>query len=339
MQTLPVGLDGQELTDALARSWDLAVNRLRYIPKGFGSYHWLAHGSGGGRYFVTVDDLDTKPWLGTDRDAAFKGLKAAFDTALLLHDQAHLPFVVAPIPTRTGDVSLRLTPRYSLAVFPFIDGRTGDFDDPLSSGERDQLLHTLAALHLATPTVGARARRHGVDLPGRAELEVALTDLGQPWSGGPFSEPSRIQLAARAAAVSDLLRRFDEIAVGVESNAEPVITHGEPHPGNLITLQGQVLLVDWDTVALAPPERDLWMLDDGSTDTFAAYSRATGRAVDDAAVTLYRLSWMLEDIAAFVALFRSDHLRNQDTEKAWRALTGTLEQAENDPLIKGADPQ
>src|SRR5205085_461599 len=122
------------------------------------------------------------------------------------------PFVVAPIPTRTGDVTLRLTPRYSLAVFPFIDGRTGDFDDPLTSDGRDQLLHILATLHLSTPAVASRAHRHGVDLPGRADLEVALGERGQPWTGGPFSEPSRSRLADKAAVVSALLRRFDELA-------------------------------------------------------------------------------------------------------------------------------
>ena len=330
MQTRPVGLGDQELIDALVGSWDLTVNRLRYTPKGFGSYHWLANGSAGRRYFVTVDDLDSKPWLGANRDSAFEGMHAAFDTARLLHDQAHLPFVVAPILTRTGDAALRLTPRYSLAVFPFVDGRTGDFDAPLSSDGREQLLHILAALHLATPVVDSRARHHGVDLPGRADLDIALGELSQPWSGGPFSEPARGQLADKAAVISDLLRLFDELAVQVEANAEPVITHGEPHPGNLITLQGRMLLVDWDTVALAPPERDLWILDDGSPDSFAPSIHATGRAVDDAGVTLFRLSWTLADIAAFVALFRSEHQRNEDTEKAWRAFTGTLEQANGD---------
>lgn len=128
--------------------------------------------------------------------------------------------------------------------------------------------------------------------------------------------------------VSALLPRFDELAVEVESNAELVITHGEPHPGNVIALQDRVLLVDWDTVAPAPPERDLRMVDDGSTDSFAAYSQATGRAVDHAAVTLYRLSWTLSDIAAFVALFRTDHRRNHGTEKAWRLFAGSLEHVE-----------
>ena len=41
-----------------------------------------------------------------------------------------------------------------------------------------------------------------------------------------------------------------------------VITHGEPHPGNLIRTGNGLAMVDWDTVALAPRERDLWMLAD-----------------------------------------------------------------------------
>lgn len=328
MLTPPVGLDEQELSDTISRYWGLTVNRLQHVPKGFGGYHWLIQAPHGARYFVTVDDLDTKPWLGSDRDATFQGLRAAFGAARFLHDQARLPFVVAPVPTRTGDMALRLTTRYSLAVFPFIDGRTGDFDDRLTSDERDQLLHTLAELHLSTPPVNLRARRHGVDLPGRSDLEVALAGLGQPWTGGPFSELTRRRLADKAGSVFALLRRFDELAVAVAPNADPVVTHGEPHPGNLIALQGRVVLVDWDTVALAPPERDLWMLDEGSADSFARYSQVTGRAVDDAALTLYRLSWALADIAAFAALFRSSHERTLDTEKAWRAFTGTLEQAD-----------
>ena len=38
------------------------------------------------------------------------------------------------------------------------------------------------------------------------------------------------------------------------------MTHGEPHAGNVMRTDEGRLLVDWDTVALAPPERDLWML-------------------------------------------------------------------------------
>jgi spectinomycin phosphotransferase len=39
-----------------------------------------------------------------------------------------------------------------------------------------------------------------------------------------------------------------------------VVTHGEPHPGNILRAAGGLYLIDWDTVGLALPERDLWMV-------------------------------------------------------------------------------
>ncbi len=41
-----------------------------------------------------------------------------------------------------------------------------------------------------------------------------------------------------------------------------VITHGEPHAANVMGSPGGLVLVDWDTVLLAPPERDLWGIAD-----------------------------------------------------------------------------
>jgi aminoglycoside phosphotransferase (APT) family kinase protein len=43
--------------------------------------------------------------------------------------------------------------------------------------------------------------------------------------------------------------------------SDEVLTHGEPHPGNLIQVGSRWMLVDWDTTLVAPPERDLWLLD------------------------------------------------------------------------------
>ena len=109
-----------------------------------------------------------------------------------------------------------------------------------------------------------------------------------------------------------------------ENSTGDVITHGEPHPGNFIRVADRFLLIDWDTAALAPPERDLWMLDDGFPGAWALYSEVTGRAVDTAAIAFYRLGWTLADVAAFTGLLRSGHQRTRDTEHAWKALQVSL---------------
>jgi spectinomycin phosphotransferase len=320
----PLDLDELSLADAVARSWHLDVGQLRYIPKGFGSYHWLAE-TPTHKYFVTVDDLNTKPWLGASPDSTFEGLEVAYDAAVALHRQADLSFVVAPIPQHSGGAALRLSQRYALTVFPFMGGEPGVWGDPIGQTDRERLLRQLAELHRSTPLAASRGLRHGHALPGRAGLESALDDLDRPWEGGLFSDLARRELADHAATVRQWLTVFDHLAGLVEdAGDEQVITHGEPHPGNLIRTEDGVLLVDWDTVGVAPPERDLWMLDDGSPNTLAPYTEASGRSVDAAAIRLFRLAWRLSEIVAFTALFRSDHERNRDTEKSWRALSQSL---------------
>ncbi len=326
MRTLPVGLGEPTVVEAVAQEWGLPVGRLRYVALGGGSYHWLADTPDGRKFFLTVDDLEDKPWLGADPGSAFGGLRAAFGTALALRERAGLPFVVAPVPSLGGEAVSRLTPRYSLAVFPFVAGQAGQWGRDLTQPDRDVLAGLLAELHLATPKVAALAPHRGMELHERAALETALAELGGPWSGGPFAEPARRELAAKADVVVGWLASFDSLAAHVtDSRPGLVVTHGEPHPGNIIRAGSRLSLIDWDTVALAPPERDLWMLDDGSPGALARHSEATGRAVDAKSISFYRLAWTLADIAAFTGVLRAAHQRDHDTEHAWTALKMSLE--------------
>ena len=162
-------------------------DQLTYVPKGVGSYHWRADCGGAGSYFVTVDDLDTKPWIGRDREVTFIGLAAAYETAWSLHESG-LELVVAGIPSRDGTLSpRRLDQQYSIAVFPFVEGRAGTWGDPIAPDERDRLVRELALLHHATPTVPAHIARRRHELPERDELLDAMANLDRPWRGGAYS--------------------------------------------------------------------------------------------------------------------------------------------------------
>jgi spectinomycin phosphotransferase len=324
--TPPVGLDEAVVAKAAARRWGLQVT-LRFIAIGAGSYHWLGTVPAGTKYFLTVDDLHDKPWLGADPDQVFSGLCAAFKTALALRESAGLPFVVAPVPARGGEVGCRLTARYSLAVFPFMNGQSGRWGDTVMAHDADALADVLAALHQATPVVASRAPRRSLELYGRAELETALREFDRPWSGGPFSELARRELAAKADLVAGWLDEFDDLAARLAANggAAATVTHGEPHPGNFIHTGGGLALIDWDTIALAPPERDLWMLDDGAPSALARYRQLTGVTPDADAISFYRLAWTLYDIASYAGDLRAPHTWSRDSEKAWTSLRLSLE--------------
>jgi spectinomycin phosphotransferase len=317
----------RDLELALAEGWRIGAVTMRYAAVGGGSYHWAVRDDAGQRWFVTVDDLDDKHWLGETRAAVLDGLRTTMDTARALRDRAGLRFVVAPVPASGGQTVRPVGPAHAVAVFPFLCGTPGRWGEAMPAPDRASLVDMLAALHRATPAVPPVPVRQ-VGLPGRAGLEAALRELGEPWDGGPFAEPARALLTSEAGRVRRMLNTFDELADLVAGRAaEPVITHGEPHPGNVIRVAEHLMLIDWDTVGLALPERDLWHLagQAGPADeALRRYADAAGRPVDPDALALYRLRWALDDISIFVRQLRSGHRGTADTEHAWQALRATL---------------
>ncbi len=346
MRDRPAGITERDLARALADGWGLsaATLRLRYAPVGGGSYHWVVTAGPAGRWFVTIDDLDDKGWLGRTRPAAFSGLRAAMDAALWLRREAGLGFVAAPVPARDGQAVRRLGDAHTVAVFPYLYGAPGEWAMPLPAADLDELVAMLAALHRVDPAA-VRLPRRDVGLSWRSDLETALREQGRPWTGGgPFTEPARALLAGAAEPVRRGLCTVDRWASGPADAASFVITHGEPHPANVIRMppdgaclpaeadadagpvRGGLMLIDWDTVALAPPERDLWMVATETGGELRRYTELTGRPVDATALELYRLRWALDDLSCFVRDLRAPHRRTPGTEHAWQALEITIAQ-------------
>ena len=77
----PAGIADHDLMLALTGVWRLDVEVVQYAPVGAGGYYWVARSAAGSQWFVTVDDLDGKPWLGGSRDEVFQGLRGAMGAA------------------------------------------------------------------------------------------------------------------------------------------------------------------------------------------------------------------------------------------------------------------
>jgi spectinomycin phosphotransferase len=312
-------IETSAVIDVVANGWGFDVDSADYAAVGGGSYHWVVKDRNGTRAFVTVDDLDLKPWLGDTRESAFDGLRRAFDTAAALRDDG-LDFVVAPIHTSRGETVRRLGPHHTIALFPFVDGEAGRYGH-YDSAERAAVARMLAELHQATPAVASVAGSTGLELPGRRHIEAGLQELNRTWFGGPLSEPARQVLAGHASDVAELLALADRLAADVAGRGnEWVVTHGEPHAVNVMRTGERHVLVDWDTVALAPPERDLWMVVGGTGDEAAIYADATGHGVDQVAVNFFRLTWDLKDLATYIDVLRAPHRRDEDTLLAYEGL-------------------
>ncbi|WP_433291047.1 phosphotransferase [Actinoplanes sp. CA-030573] len=299
MQDEPAGVTTASLTAALAGGWGIRAPTLRYLPVGAGGYHWEADG----RWFLTVTD------------AAFAPLERALRTALSLH----LPFVVAPIPARNGSPLRPLARPFNLAVFPLVDGVAGEFG-PHPPADRPAVIDMLAALHRAP--AGA-APPPELRLAGRASLAAGRASLaaGRAWAGGPYAAAARRLLREHASLIASRLAELDRLG-RIIADAPTVVTHGEPHPGNILRTPDGPRLIDWDTVRLAPPERDLWFADDSAS--LARYAAATGHTPRPEALAFYRLMWNLADIAAYAAALRRPHAEGGDAEAALRYLRANL---------------
>jgi spectinomycin phosphotransferase len=311
----PADIRDSDVAAALARQWALAVRDLSYLPVGFGGYHWLAVDQAGSRWFVTVSEL-AAPWV--------PDLPAAMQAAAWLATEAGLEFVVAPVPTRAGQVVGTLDSPHALTLFPYLDAVPSRFEDPVDDGDRAAIIDMLARLHTAIPE-GIQVPSQPLQLTARQAIDQALASLGVPWTGGPYAEPGRDLLARYERPLRQACARFDGLLDQVrEAGGPSVITHGEPHPGNLLRTRAGLCLVDWDTTALARPERDLWWVISGDQDA-ARYSRRTGWTVDQDALALYRLRWGLDDLSEFLSEIRGPHQRTADMLVSWTGLQETLD--------------
>jgi spectinomycin phosphotransferase len=313
----PRDLADDEVRRALSDGWGIEAE-VAYAAVGFGSHHWIAVGRDA-RWFVTVDDLRHKPMLGGAPSAVLEQLASMHRAARELHG-AGLEFVVAPLelrvsPDRPGACTALLDEHWAVSVLPHVDGSTWGFSDAMPPPQRDELVEHLARLHAAgRPSAALRTE---IPPSGRAALESVLAD-GTAWDAGPFSAPARGWLAEHRDPIRARLAEVDTVAARIDA-ADLVVTHGEPHPGNLIGTAAGLRLVDWDTVALAPRERDLWLV--GTDDaTVSAYEDASGRSVDRELLAAYRLAWDLADVASFLDELRAPHDDTDDTRAAVRCL-------------------
>jgi len=328
--TPPEDLPANMLAATLAREWDVQVASSTYRALGFGSHHWSIDDSDGRRWFVTVDELETKR-LTADESlaAAFYRLHSALSTAVSLYQSGHT-FVVAPVLSSAGEPVVRIG-RFGVALYPFVDGRSFEWGDFATPEHRRAVLHLVVAVHTAPESARRLAIADDFTIPSRDEVEAALDGTSNPMRDsancGPHWHDTATLIADNATALRAELARYDElIAEGRGYPSRLVLTHGEPHRANTMLTADGWKLIDWDTALVAPPERDLWRLDPGDGSIVSAYAKATGVAPLPSMMELFRIRWDLADIAIAVSRFSRRHGRSADDEKSWEILRSLVTQ-------------
>jgi spectinomycin phosphotransferase len=332
--TRPDDLSEGQIRAELAAGWNFAAETLSYLPVGFGAHHWCAADTAGRQLFLIVHDLPHMLHSRLDTvQAAFGRLERAFGCAVSLRRDANLEFVIAPLPTLSGQVVRRVSGRYSLAACPYLTGCEPGHDGQFAAADRPTVMRLLTELHRATPAVAPQRCDFG--LQNADGLQAAMERTGEPWRTGRYGEQARALLARHAAGVTALMTAYRELAAEARSRPERcVVTHGEPGAANVLKTPAGFVIVDWDFVQLAPPERDLWDLAETDRSVLAAYTQATGTAIDSGALALFRMWYDLSEIAGYIELFRAAHDDTADTAESWKNLEYYLRPAERWPQLR-----
>jgi hypothetical protein len=330
---MPTDLADAEISAALRSGWGFRARSLEYLPVGAGGHHWLVTDTGGEQRFLAVVDLPVFVRNRTDTaDALFGRIRAALLTALALREEAGLEFVVAPIRRDDDEPMSRLSERYSLTVYRYLSGtHAGEDGQYRQASDRRAVLDLLVQIHRVRTEV---TLADDFVLPHLEQLALALDDRGRSWDGGPYGERARQLLLAHAADLEKLTAAYEVLAARLATRPERmVVTHGEPHAGNVMLTPDGPVLIDWDTALLAPPERDLWTLAQDDAALLDRYRAATGRDLDRDALSFYRLWFDLVEIGQYLELFHGPHDGTADSAEGWTNLRTHLRPAQRWPEL------
>ena len=322
----PKGLTEEALAVTLARGWGIEVAGLEYRAVGFGSHHWEVVEAGGARWFVTADDLAQRRNSGHETYPQVRTrLAASLGAARTLRNTStDLDFIVAPIPSLDGAVLLSVGEQFVTTVYPLLEGESFSWGPLRRDGQSAAVLAMLIGIHNAPLGRTSGAPEDDFRVQQRDELEQALADGADVPDRGPYAVPFAELVTRHAPALHAALRKYDELVARATPAAPRVLTHGEPHAGNtMLTVDGWKL-IDWDTAALAPPERDLWSLDPGDGSVLTTYARATGYVPRPDLLELYKLRWDLNDIGLDAAELRREHVEDANTTMSWETAQNVV---------------
>jgi spectinomycin phosphotransferase len=326
----PADLPATMVLELVREHWDPGVAYAAHLSAGAGAWHWVCAGKHQPRWFVTADSV-TAP-------GRLEELLDAYASARVLAERGHhivVPTVAPTSPTGRSEGIGVVHGAYLLTMTPYLEGESGP-GEYADDGQRTLLAGSLAELHAEPPPKRTPAWTPGPPL--RSELSALMNRLDEPWTAGPFAEPTREALRYNASELKSLYDRFDGLAAqALVSRASWVVTHGEPHTANVMWLPGGPVLVDWESLRIAPRERDLRTVLRGAegAEPLSAYVARGGTADLDAdMVELFDLEWWLWEVANYAVRFHGPHSGNLDDERFYSAFLEEVMPAVNAVVTK-----
>jgi spectinomycin phosphotransferase len=291
----PTDLSDDQLRGCLQADYGLALAQLAFLPLGadVNTAVYRAVDVAGAPYFV-------------------KARRGAFDAALALVPQLlrerGVAHVIAPLPNRAGALWTQLA-GFTVTLSPFVEGKDG-VERPLTDAQWVAFGATLRTLHSLELPDELRA---GLPNETYAPVWRDMVRMFQARAEAErFDEPVAGRLAellrAKRAVVSALVERAEQLADALAARApQQLLCHADIHAFNVLTdAEGAFYVVDWDTLMLAPKERDLMFVGGGiggvwntAREEALFYQGYGPTEIDQEALAYYRYERIAEDIASY----------------------------------------
>jgi spectinomycin phosphotransferase len=292
MQT-PPPLADSTITESVAAHYGLCATAVTFLPIGFDLNSAV----------YRLDTADGTPYFLKLRRGDFA--QSAVRVPAFLHAQ-DIHEVMAPIATTSGQLWFRAH-GFDWMLYPFFDG-TDCWTIPLSDAQWIAFGKAMRAIHDAA-------------LPAALAWDVPREDYAPRWREIVQRYDEAVErgiggdaIAQRFAAlwrvkqddIRLMLLRAEALArvLGRQPPAT-VLCHADIHAGNLLLgADGSLAIVDWDTIIMAPPERDLMFIGGGvsrywvDATTQALFYQGYGETtVDPVALCYYRYERIIADFA------------------------------------------
>lgn len=316
-------LPDEKLISCLQENYGLRITQIVFLPLGADANTAV--------YRVVADD--GTPYFLKLRRGVFDETTVAVHRFLSAHG---IPQVIAPLETSARQLWTRMDDgdTFTVILYPFVAGRSG-FEVELTERHLFELGAALKGIHTAVLPHALRQRiPHETYAPHWRDIVRTFQMRAEDTT---FDDPIAAKLAAFLRAkrdiISDLVGRAEQFGNALVARPlEHVLCHADIHAANiLIGANDTLYIVDWDTLILAPKERDLMFVGGGVDNIWRSAREETlfyegyGQTeLDPMALAYYRYERIVEDIAAFCEQLLLTGEGGADREQALRYLTNSF---------------
>lgn len=276
----------EEIKDVLVSSYGLLSPGLSVAPRGFVAETYIVE-SIGKRFFAKIVPISRYS------ENLVSSLPALRELQTL-----GIRNISCPIPTTNGQLTVE-SEKKVLVLFKFISGEwTMDFN-------LNQYADLIGSIHAKTTKVQSALKREDFAVPFVQDLKRHVVEVLSTAVDNAADDEVRNIIAQLRADCFEYIAKIEDLTKRLSGcNPTLVLTHGDG-PGNVIQdKDGQLYVIDWDDLLLAPAERDTWFHigTDAERTFLGTYCRLNpGYTVNKDVYAFYLYRRYLDDLEGFLS--------------------------------------